>query len=135
MPDRYLNDASPVDRAGHGDERRPRPLRGAGPEPVGAVAGDQREVRERLDVLHERRAPEEAALRRGAAEHPRAGRSALDVREDGRLLPRDVALGRDDQPDGRLVPGAAVVDRAASVGWAAAGRRATTSPAPTARAA
>jgi hypothetical protein len=60
-----LGDPEAVAGGAHGDERGARSLRAAGgPVPGRAEAGDQRGVREALDVLDERRAAADSGLRR-----------------------------------------------------------------------
>src|SRR5437667_143671 len=63
--ERDLDDSGPADGAAHGREDRARLLLEPDlTEPAGAVAGDECQVRERLDVLDECRAPIDAALER-----------------------------------------------------------------------
>jgi len=69
------------------------------------VAGDQRHVRDGLDVLHERGASPIAALGGEGRCEPRQRRPALEVGEHGRLLAGDVAGGASRQVDvGPLAP-------------------------------
>ena len=81
--DRDLAHARLAHRAEHGDQHRAGFGRRAGrTEPGRAVAGDEREVRERLDVLYQCRRPVQAAL--GEPRRRRGGRgdSPLDPPHD-----------------------------------------------------
>ena len=97
-------------RPAHGHERRAGGLRAAGAAVPGLPGtGDQGDVRERLDVLDEGRPAVDAALE-GSRRDRRGPRVALvHVVDRGRLLARDVPLGRGDQLDGdaRVEPGPA----------------------------
>ena len=63
-------------------------------EPVGALLDDQRRVRERLDVVDQRRALVEALVRRERRLQPRVAALALEAVEQRRLLAADVGALR-----------------------------------------
>ena len=128
-----------ADRTRDGDERRAgAPRRAPLAEPRAAVAGDQREVRERLDVLDERRPLAVARVRGERRAQPRPRRPALEVREHGGLLARHVPLGAGRHGHARAAAAARAVGRARRPSleraWAA-GAATSTSRAPTALAA
>ena len=93
--DRHLVDARSPDRAGDRREHRPRSIvRAQLAEPRGAVAGDQPELRERLDVLDERRALAVATVGDERRAQAWQRRPALEVRDDRGLLPRRTRRAR-----------------------------------------
>ncbi len=80
--------------ATHGDEQRA----GLGAaadlaEPAGAVARDEGQIGERLDVLDERRASAHAALERSRGREGRFGGSAVQPLDEGALLAGHEAVG------------------------------------------
>ena len=91
-PEGRLVDARPTDRARDGEQRRAGLLaRAERTEPVGAEARDQREVRERLDVLHERRRAAEPALERPRRREGRLRVATFERVDERRLLAGDEA--------------------------------------------
>ena len=89
-----LDDARSPDRAAQRHEYRARLVVGAGPaEPVGAVARDQADVGECLDVLDESRATADAALERARWRESRLGIATVQPVHERALLAGDEALG------------------------------------------
>ena len=98
-----------VERAGQRDEHGARIVRVADrAEPVGAVAGDQRDVREGFDVV-DQSGPAARAGDRGEDDAvARQGRATLDALDDGGLLAGDELVRRLHQGDlVRVQPGGA----------------------------
>ena len=80
--------------AGHRDDLRAGRLLGAElAEPVGAVLDDVRDVRERLDVVDQRRALVEALVGGERRLQPRVAALALERVEQRGLLAADVGAG------------------------------------------
>ena len=99
-PERDLVDSRPGDVAGEAEELRPGrafgPDRGIG---RAAVAQDQRNVGERLDVVDRGGLAEQPDLDRERRLVARLAALALDRVEEGRLLAADVGAGADPQLD------------------------------------
>src|SRR5579862_3348874 len=89
-PQLDLVHAGLLDGAAECDERRAGGIRSPRrPEPAGAEARDECDVRERLDVLHERRRSVEPALERIRRLQRGLGLAALERAQEGRLLAGD----------------------------------------------
>ena len=83
----------PPGRSRYGHECRPGVGRGADlAEPFGAVAGDEGDVGEGLDVVDQRRAPVDAALGEVVQVERRFGVASVEPVDQGGGLPGDVAV-------------------------------------------
>ena len=113
LPRRHVERRLVATGRAHGSRHRPQP----DGRPV--AVEDRRDVRERLDVLDQRRPAEVAELRRKRRLQPRHPAAALHRLEHRRLLAADVCTGPDDHVQGQPLeePGDAVLgDRALEAG-------------------
>ena len=101
-------------RAGHGYQRRARIARGSElAEPTRTVAGDERQMGERLDVLHQRGTSAHPPLERERGREGRLGQTAVQRGHQRGLLPAHIARLELEKLEARIAvePGRPVAQR------------------------